>query len=92
MVLKELPEGTKLIQYVRENGQPGMYSALPGTTPEQLAILSEGRKIQSFVLTKPLQVVESTAAEFLIGKVPGVGGPGGGQQLILPAGWQSAVK
>ena len=36
--LKELPAETKVIQYVRSDGKPGMYFSRPGTPMEQLGI------------------------------------------------------
>jgi hypothetical protein len=92
VLLKELPEGTEVVQYVRTDGKPGMYFAYPGTQPAGLAIASEGRELQRFTLSQPMQVVESTAAEFPVGKVPGIGGPGGSSQLLFPSGWESTVS
>jgi len=93
--LVELPEGTPLIQYqhVRDNiPRQGMYAASPGTLPSELAIVGEGRRLGQFVTNGPVEVLRSTAAPFEIGKFPGVGGPGGGIQFILPPNWGSMVR
>lgn len=47
--------------------------------------------VQRFVVTKPIEVVESTTATLGRDLAPGVGGTGGGQQLIFPKGWESSV-
>lgn len=84
--LIELPEGTKVIQYVRINGNVGTFFAYPGTAADSLAISEEGRTLVQFVVSKPVEVLQGTAAEFPVGKYPGVGGKGGGIQLISPKG------
>lgn len=84
--LIELQPGQEVIQYVRENGRIGTFFAYPGATAESLAISSEGRVLTRFSVTKSTEVLEGTAAEFPVGKYPGVGGPGGGIQLIPPKG------
>jgi hypothetical protein len=92
VVLRTLPKGTKVIQYVRADGKPGMYFAEPGTPMEQLGIKEPPvRVMQEFVIEKPVEVVESTAATLETDLAPGVGGSGGGQQLIFPKGWETSV-
>jgi hypothetical protein len=92
VVLRELPAGTEVVQYVRADGKPGMYFAKPGTPMEMLGIKEPPpRVVQRFVLEKPVEVVESTAATLGRDLAPGVGGTGGGQQLIFPKGWESSV-
>jgi len=91
VVLRELPKGTEVIQYVRADGKPGMYFAEPGTPMSRLGIFEPPpRVVQRFVVDKPIEVVESTAAT-IPELAPGVGGQGGGQQLIFPKGWESSV-
>ncbi|MGA7828443.1 MAG: DUF6861 domain-containing protein [Geobacteraceae bacterium] len=87
---KTLPTGTEIIQYEGARG-PGMYATYPNTLMENLAISGE-RTLVTYKTIAPLEVLESTAAEFPVGQVPNVGGVGGGQQLVLPSGWQNAVK
>jgi hypothetical protein len=90
VTLRELPENSEVIQYVRKDGQPGMYFARPGTPMSRLGIEGQ-RELQRFVVRKPIEVVESTAKTVALGKAPGVGGLGGGQQLMLPSGWENSV-
>jgi hypothetical protein len=92
IIRKELEPGTEIIQYVRTGKEPGMYAAYPGTSPEALAIDGTGRELVKFRIKSPIDVVESSAASYPVGKVPGVGGTGGGQQLILPKGWEKSVE
>lgn len=85
--LIELPKDTKVVQYVRVNGAVGTFFAYPGTAADALAISEDGRTLVEFVVSKPVEVLRGTAAaEFPIGKYPGVGGKGGGTQLIFPKG------
>jgi hypothetical protein len=92
VLLREVPEGTEVVQYVRVDGKPGMYFARPGTRMDQLGIREPPSRVaQRFILKEPLEAVESTAATLKKDLAPGVGGPGGGQQLILPRGWESSV-
>jgi len=44
------------------------------------------------VVKKPIEVVESTAATLDVDLAPGVGGSGGGQQLIFPKGWEKSLE
>ncbi len=93
VVLRELPERMEVTQYVRADGKPGMYFAKSGTPMEQLGIYEPPpRVIQRFVVTKRLEVVESTAASLSRDLAPGIGGSGGGQQLIFPRGWEESVS
>jgi len=93
VTLKRLPENTELIQYVRADGKPGMYFAKPGTPMETLGIKEPPPRIQRrFIVKKPIEVVESSAATLETELAPGVGGTGGGQQLIFPKGWESSVR
>lgn len=82
--LVELPAGTPVQQYVRTGGAPGSFFAYPGTPAAELAIQNEGRTLVQFTLKETVQVVEGTAAPFPVGKYPGVGGVGGGTQLVFP--------
>lgn len=84
--LVELPPGLEVVQYVREGGSVGTFFAYPGTSPGALAISSDGRILTRFVVNEPISVLKGTAAPFPTGKYPGVGGPGGGVQLIFPRG------
>ena len=91
IIRRELEPGTEIIQYVRIGKEPGMYAAYPGASPETLAIDGSGREMVKFRVKSPIDVVETSAASYPKGKVPGVGGPGGGKQLILPTGWEKLV-
>ena len=90
--LVELPNDTIVIQYVRGNGAVGTFYAQPGTLPAELAISGEGRVLRTFSVSEPVQMIRGTAAEFPVGKYPGVGGPGGGIQLIAPRGSKSFTE
>jgi hypothetical protein len=84
--LVELQPGTEIIQYVREGRPVGTFFAYPGTPADTLAITMEGRQLTPFVVRQPIQAIESVAAPYPLGKYPGVGGSGGGTQLIFPKG------
>jgi hypothetical protein len=92
VVRRRLPPGVEIIQYQRVGGQLGTYLAFPGTTPEQLAILADARITRRFVVTEPLEALETTVAQFGKGMVSGVGGKGGGRQLIMPPDWERYVR
>jgi hypothetical protein len=93
VTLKTLPENTELIQFVRKDGKPGMYFARPGTPMESLGIKEPPpRVVRNFIVKKPIDVVESTSATLEKELAPGVGGAGGGQQLIFPKGWEDFVQ
>lgn len=87
VTIKTLPKGTCIVQYVRKNGQPGLYCAYPGTQPRDLAIWARGREVQEWTITKPTRVLESTASKMR--HLPGtlIGGPGGDIQLLMPKTW-----
>lgn len=88
-----LPANTELIQYVRADGKPGMYFTRPGTPLDHLGIHEPPPRImRKFVLKEPVEIIESTASEMPKGLAPGVGGSGGGQQLIFPNGWEKSVR
>jgi uncharacterized Zn-binding protein involved in type VI secretion len=87
--LVELPLNLEVVQYVREGGAVGTFFAYPGTSPGALAISGEGRVLTRFLVSEPVSVLRGTAAPFPTGKYPGVGGPGGGIQLISPRGSKS---
>jgi hypothetical protein len=87
--LVELLPGTEVIQYVRENGAVGNFFAYPGTSPGALAITGDGRILTKFIVSEPVEALEGVAAEFPAGKYPGVGGPGGGTQIVAPKGSKS---
>lgn len=88
-----LPENTELIQYVRQDGKPGIYFARPGTPMEKLGIKEPPpRSVKKFMVKKPIEIIESTAATLEVELAPGIGGCGGGQQIILPKGWEGFVE
>ena len=79
----DLPEGITVIQYVRsDNSRVGTHFAPPRTSMDELGINGD-RILKSFTTTKPVQVIETTAAEFPLNIVPDVGGSGGRQQYIF---------
>jgi hypothetical protein len=89
--IKTLPAGTEIIQYEGPRG-PGMYATYPGTSMDACAVCGK-RTLVSYKSTAPIEVIETTAAEFPKDIIPNVGGKGGGQQILLPTGWQnSAIK
>jgi hypothetical protein len=92
IIRRTLQPDTEIIQYQRMGGQLGIYLGFPDATPSELGILGKGRIVHRFRVIDPLQVLESSAAEFQPGKVSGVGGRGGGQQLIMPPDWESRVQ
>jgi hypothetical protein len=99
MEIKTLPPGTKLQQWVRNDGKPGLDFTTPGTDPASLGIpldpntgLPAGRSLQTFEVTQPLQVLQGQAADFEEGKLALVGGPGGGTQIAMPPGWQNSLQ
>jgi hypothetical protein len=87
-----LDNGTIIDVWVADGREPGKYAAPQGSQPEELAITPEGRHLESFRLIQPLRVVRCIAAPFPVGKVPGVGGTGGGTQFIMPPNWLMAVE
>lgn len=92
-VTKEtLHKGDKFDVWVRNGGQPGMYSMPPGTDPGTVAIETQNRHLEQYEVQQDLQVVKSTANNFDKGKVEGVGGKGGGTQYMLPPNWKNSVK
>jgi type VI secretion system secreted protein VgrG len=84
--------GDEFEMWVRDGGEPGIHAVPPETDPNSIGIELEGRHLETFRVTEPLQVTQSTAADFPSGQVPGVGGTGGGTQYILPPGWQGSVE
>lgn len=89
---RTLAKHTEIIQYQRIGGQLGIYLGFPGATPSSLGILGKGRIVHRFCVLEPFEVLETTAKEFQIGKISGVGGKGGGQQLIMPPDWERKVQ
>lgn len=90
--LTEIKKGDELWMYVRDGGKPGSYATIPGITPDELAIDGAGRHLERFVVTSPMEVIQSVAGEFPKGVYPGVGGAGGGVQLQLPANYSDFLK
>ena len=92
VVRRQLEAGTEIIQYQTVGRQLGFYLAAPGAAPADLAILADGRILRRFVVLRPFEALETMAAPFPRGQVPGVGGPGGGLQLIMPPHWERFVE
>jgi hypothetical protein len=92
VIRRTLLPDTEIIQYKRMGGQLGVYLGAPGATPSELGILGKGRIMHRFRVVQPLEVLETTAAKFESGRVSGVGGKGGGQQLIMPPDWERRVQ
>lgn len=88
---KTFEPGDVIEMWVRDNGQPGSWSLPPGTDPETVGIITAGRHLERFVVTKRFTALESTAKDFPKGFVPGVGGEGGGQQYMMPPSWKAAT-
>lgn len=94
VVVKRLEPGDKVVRW-EFPGSKGkdVYVTHPGENPETLGIemtrtnhvtgLTESRVPVTYEITKPTEVLESTAAD--VGKLAeGVGGKGGGKQIWLP--------
>jgi hypothetical protein len=92
VIRRTLLRDTEIIQFKRMGGQLGVYLGSPGATPSELGILGKGRIVHRFRVVEPLEVLETTAAKFQSGMVSGVGGKGGGQQLIMPPDWERRVQ
>lgn len=86
-----LMPGDEFEIWVRDGAEPGIHAAPPSTDPETLGIELDGRHLETYRVTEPLTVTQSTVADFPQGKVPGVGGSGGGTQYILPPGWENSA-
>jgi hypothetical protein len=89
---RTLMPGDQVQVWVRDGGQPGNHFAPSGTDPSTLGINVEGRHLETYEVTKPMQVMETTAAEFPNGLIPAVGGNGGGQQYIMPPGGINSLR
>lgn len=87
-----LPAGETFVVYVRDGGVPGKHAAPVESRPSSLGIVMDGRHCQRFVLEKPLLVVRCTAADFETGRIPTIGGRGGGVQYVLPPDWLESVR
>ena len=96
--VKSLQPGTKVEQWVRTDGKPGIHFSPEGTDPSTLGIKvdsitgsPEGRTLQVFEVKKPTQIMETKCSDFLAGNVDRVGGRGGGTQYIMPPGWENGL-
>jgi hypothetical protein len=94
----EMRPGEHFDVWVRDRGKPGAYGTTPGTT-KGLGLevnprtgLPADRHVERFVVERPMVVMRSTAADFPAGVYPGVGGQGGGTQLLLPEHFMGAVR
>jgi hypothetical protein len=94
----KLKAGDRVDVWVRDGGLPGAYGTTAGTS-SGLGIpmnattgLPLGRHLQQFVLTEDVTVMRSTAARYAPGRVPGVGGDGGGTQYLLPSNFLSNAR
>ncbi len=90
--------GEKIAMWVRNDGSPGIDATTPETDPATLGLkidpetgLPANRHLEVYEVTKPLQVLQGSAADFPEGVAPLVGGKGGGTQIALPPDWQSSV-
>jgi hypothetical protein len=99
MEIKTLQPGTKIAQWVRSDGKPGIDFTTPDADPATLGLpmdpetgFPKGRSLQVFEVNKPLQVLQGTARTFPEGPFDLVGGQGGGPQIAMPPGWQSSLK
>ncbi len=82
----ELPAGTKMVQYQLPGRPAGNYFAPLGTPPEHLGISPRGRISTTYVTTKPMRILRSTAAAVEdTWTVPGRSIPaqGGGTQYFV---------
>lgn len=81
--------------WVIKGSQAGRHFTRPGTDPYTLGIVVEAREKQVFEIQEDVEVIETTAADFPTTEANiamGLGGKGGGQQFIMPAGWQQKLK
>ncbi len=62
----------------------GRWFALLDHNPKKLAIILEGREFRAFVVTRETEALAGVAATQKPGKIPGVGGPGGENQIVVP--------
>jgi hypothetical protein len=63
-----------------------------GTDPKQLGIILDGRVRRVYEVVKPIHALESTVAPYPTNIYPGVGGQGGGLQLMLPPGAKDSLR
>ncbi len=75
--------------WARKDGRAGRHFADQGTDPDTIGISdANAREKVTYEVVDDTEVLETTAADFESGRVQGVGGKGGGQQLIMPVGWE----
>ncbi len=87
-----LSENELFVIYVRDGGHPGKHGAPVDENPESLGIVLDGRHAEVFEVVEPFEVVRCIAADFERGKVPDVGGQGGGVRYILPPEWRTSAR
>lgn len=77
---------------IQEFMESSTHFTLPGTDPKTLGIDLEGRHLERWGVTEPIDTLESTVADFQDGVIDLVGGRGGGIQIILPRHWLDHLK
>lgn len=82
----------QFVVYVRHGGVPGIHGAPVDVDPGTLGIVMEYRHPQVFAVVDEMRVVRCTAANFETGRVPEVGGSGGGVQYVLQPQWLERVR
>jgi hypothetical protein len=87
----ELKAGEHVDIWVRDGGVPGAYGTTPGTK-SGLGMETAGRHVERFELQEPMVVLRTTAADFPSGLYPGVGGPGGATQFVLPENFLGGAR
>lgn len=84
--VETLKPGTLVSQWQRPGRPQGNYYAPPGTDPATLGINPAGRLETQYVVTQPVQVLKSTAADIPDWEGSGASFKGGGSQYFTTIG------
>jgi hypothetical protein len=89
--VRRLQKGERLQVWVPRGKAPGKHFTPPGTSTSRLGINGD-RVLQTWVVEEEFDVLESTAADFPEGKYEGIGGAGGGEQVVMPPDWNKKMR
>ncbi|MDB6067529.1 MAG: Zn-binding Pro-Ala-Ala-Arg protein involved in TypeVI secretion [Pedosphaera sp.] len=92
VVRRRLPLGMQMIRYQGIDGGWHIHLAYPNGDPAELGINVRGRLLLRYIIEAPFEVLETTSKTIPAGVVWGVGGQGGGKQLIMPPDWERYVR
>lgn len=92
MYRRVLSVDSEIVVYERVGGPPGTYATYANQDARLLGADIQGRVRVTYVVTAPLEVLETTAADMPLGRASGVGGRGGAQQIHLPPDWGRYVR